>query len=113
MIGSPGSDIITGDNGHNILRGFNGGDVLSGLGGADVLLGDMANLMRRCVGESEVAGRLGEHTFGVLIVQRSAEDTRQLSDKLRKGFEERIFDIGKQSISLTVSVGGTAMTTTA
>jgi diguanylate cyclase (GGDEF)-like protein/PAS domain S-box-containing protein len=78
-----------------------------GLGNADVLLGDMANLVRRCVGESEVAGRLGEHTFGVLVAQRTADDTRQLAEKLRKGFEERIFDIGKQSLSLTVSIGGT------
>ena len=78
-----------------------------GLGNADVLLGDMANLVRRCVGESEVAGRLGEHTFGVLVTQRNADDVRQLAEKLRKGFEERIFDIGKQSLSLTVSVGGT------
>jgi diguanylate cyclase (GGDEF)-like protein/PAS domain S-box-containing protein len=78
-----------------------------GLGNADVLLGDMANLVRRCIGESEVAGRLGEHTFGVLVTERTGEDTRQLAEKLRKGFEERIFDIGKQSLSLTVSIGGT------
>jgi diguanylate cyclase (GGDEF)-like protein/PAS domain S-box-containing protein len=78
-----------------------------GLGNADVLLGDMANLVRRCIGDSELAGRLGEHTFGVLVTQRAADDVRQLADKLRKGFEERIFDIGKQSLSLTVSIGGT------
>jgi multidomain signaling protein FimX len=77
-----------------------------GLGNADVLLGDMANLVRRHLGESEVPGRLAEHTFGVLVTKRSVEDTRQLAEKLRKGFEDRIFEIGKQSISLTVSVGG-------
>jgi diguanylate cyclase (GGDEF)-like protein/PAS domain S-box-containing protein len=77
-----------------------------GLGNADVLLGDMANMMRRHIGESELAGRLAEHTFGVLITKRSADDTRQLAEKLRKAFEDRIFEIGKQSISLTVSVGG-------
>ncbi|MGH8172092.1 MAG: diguanylate cyclase domain-containing protein, partial [Rhodanobacteraceae bacterium] len=77
-----------------------------GLGNADVLLGDMANLMRRQIGESELAGRLAEHTYGVLITKRSADDTRQLAEKLRKAFEDRIFEIGKQSISLTVSVGG-------
>jgi len=77
-----------------------------GLGNADVLLGDMANLMRRQLNESDVAGRLAEHTFGVLAPKRSPEDTRQLAEKLRKSFEERIFEIGKQSISLTVSIGG-------
>jgi diguanylate cyclase (GGDEF)-like protein/PAS domain S-box-containing protein len=78
-----------------------------GLGNADVLLGDMASLVRRHLGESEIAGRMGEHAFGVLVTQRNVEDTRQLAEKLRKAFEERIFDIGKQSISLTASIGGT------
>ena len=66
----------------------------------------MAGLMRRHLSESDVAGRLGEHTFGVLITKRTVDDTRQLAEKLRKAFEERIFEIGKQSISLTVSIGG-------
>jgi len=77
-----------------------------GLGNADVLLGDMAGLVRRHLDESDVAGRIGEHTFAVLITKRTPDDTRQLSDKLRKAFDERIFEIGKQSISLTVSIGG-------
>ena len=77
-----------------------------GLGNADVLLGDMASLLRRHLSESDLAGRMSEHTFGVLITRRGADDTRQLAEKLRKAFEERIFDIGKQSISLTVSIGG-------
>jgi len=77
-----------------------------GLGNADVLLGDMAGLVRRHLGESDIAGRIGEHTFAVLLTKRNLDDTRQFGDKLRKAFDERIFDIGKQSISLTVSVGG-------
>jgi len=77
-----------------------------GLGNADVLLGDMAGLVRRHLDESDVAGRIGEHTFAVLITKRAPDDTRQLADKLRKAFDERIFEIGKQSISLTVSIGG-------
>ena len=91
--------LIEPDNFKQVLDGV-------GLGNADVLLGDMANLVRRHIGESEVPGRMGEHTFGVLVTKRNVEDTRQLAEKLRKAFEERIFEIGKQSISLTVSIGG-------
>ena len=93
--------LIEPDNFKQVLDGV-------GLGNADVLLGDMAGLMRRHLGESDIAGRIGEHTFGVLVTKRSVDDTRQLAEKLRKAFEERIFDIGKQSISLTVSIGGSA-----
>jgi diguanylate cyclase (GGDEF)-like protein/PAS domain S-box-containing protein len=91
--------LIEPDNFKQVLDGV-------GLGNADVLLGDMAGLMRRHLSESEVAGRMGEQAFGVLITKRTVDDTRQLAEKLRKAFEERIFDIGKQSISLTVSIGG-------
>jgi multidomain signaling protein FimX len=78
-----------------------------GLGNADLLLGDMANLMRRHLGEADVAGRFGEHTFGVLIGGRNPEEVRQLGESLRKAFEERIFEVGKQSVNANVSIGGT------
>jgi diguanylate cyclase (GGDEF)-like protein/PAS domain S-box-containing protein len=77
-----------------------------GLGNADVLLGDLAALLRRHLGESDIAGRLAEHTFGVLVADRGLEGTRQLGETLRNAFSERIFEVGKQSISLTVSIGG-------
>ena len=77
-----------------------------GLGHTDVLLGDLANLLRKHIGESDVAGRIADHTFGVLLTSRTGEATRQLAETLRNAFSERIFEVGKQSINLTVSVGG-------
>lgn len=77
-----------------------------GLGNADLLLGDMANLMRRHLKETDVAGRFGEHTFGVLVEGRSADEVRQLAEVLRKSFDERIFEVGKQSVNANVSIGG-------
>ena len=76
-----------------------------GLGNADLLLGDMANLMRRHIKESEIAGRFGEHTFGVLVGGRNPEGVRELGEVLRKSFEERIFEVGKQSVNANVSIG--------
>jgi multidomain signaling protein FimX len=77
-----------------------------GLGNADLLLGDMANLMRRHLQETDVASRFGEHTFGIIIGKRSSDDVRQLAETLRKAFEERIFEIGKQSLNSNISIGG-------
>jgi diguanylate cyclase (GGDEF)-like protein/PAS domain S-box-containing protein len=76
-----------------------------GLGNADVLLGDMATLLRKHLGEADVAGRIAEHTFAVLLTSHDIEVTRKLGDKLRNAFSEKIFEVGKQSINLTVSVG--------
>ncbi len=78
-----------------------------GIGNADLLLGDMANLMRRHLAAEDVAARMGEHTFGVLLRGRDAEAIRKLTEELRKTFEEHIFEIGKQSVSVSISIGGT------
>ena len=78
-----------------------------GLGNADLLLGDMANLMRRHLKEADIAGRFGEHAFGVLLAGRGADEVRQLGETLRHAFEERIFEVGKQSVNANVSIGGT------
>ena len=72
-----------------------------GLGNADLLLGDMANLMRRHLKETDIAGRFGEHTFGIILSKRGAEEVRQLAELLRKSFDERIFEVGKQSVTAT------------
>ncbi|MEO7430477.1 MAG: EAL domain-containing protein [Dokdonella sp.] len=77
-----------------------------GLGNTDVILGDLANVLRKHLRDTDVAGRIGEHTFAALIGERGADETKQLAEKLRNAFSERIFEIGKQSISLTVSMGG-------
>lgn len=77
-----------------------------GIGSADILLGDIANTLRKHVGSNGACGRMAEHTFGVLLDARSVDAARQFADKLCAAFAERIFDIGKQSISLSISVGG-------
>jgi multidomain signaling protein FimX len=85
------------DNYKSVLDGI-------GLGNTDLLLGDMANLLRRHLKEADIPGRIGEHTFGILVHDRNAEAVGQMVETLRKAFEERIFEIGKNSINLTVSV---------
>lgn len=77
-----------------------------GLGNADVLLGDMGGVLRRVAGENDAAGRIADHTFGLLVAARDGEAMQALAEKLRNAFGERIFEVGRQSISLTVSVGG-------
>ncbi|UXI70031.1 EAL domain-containing response regulator [Tahibacter amnicola] len=78
-----------------------------GIGNTDLLLGDLANLMRRHLNEVDVAARFADHTFAVLLIDRDHESSKKVAETLRKAFEDRIFDIGKQSISVTMSIGGT------
>ncbi len=87
------------DNYKSVLNGI-------GLGSTDLLLGDMANLLRRHLNDSDIPGRMAEYTFGIIVHDRNAEAVGQFTETLRKAFEERIFEIGKNSINLTVSVAG-------
>jgi diguanylate cyclase (GGDEF)-like protein/PAS domain S-box-containing protein len=77
-----------------------------GLGNADILLGDMAGVMRQHLKEADLPMRLSEHTFAVVTSGRPIESLRQLAEAMRKSFEDRIFEVGAQSISANVSVGG-------
>ena len=91
--------LVEPDNFRNVLDAI-------GIGSADVLLGDIAHLLRANLRDGDIAGRVGDHLFGILLGQRDAEATAQFAQGLRSAFAERIFEIGKQSISLTASVGG-------
>ena len=53
------------DNYKSVLNGI-------GLGSTDLLLGDMANLLRRHLNESDIPGRMAEYTFGVIVHDRNA-----------------------------------------
>lgn len=92
--------LIEPDNFRQVLDGI-------GLGNADVLLGDLAGLLRGIAGENAVAGRMADHTFGVLVADRDDTAVQAFAESVRQAFGERIFDVGRQSISLTVGIGGT------
>lgn len=77
-----------------------------GIGNADLLLGDMANLLRRNLDTTDLAFRLSEHTFAVLVRGRDTDSTRQLAQTLCRKFDEQIFEIGNQSVGASISIGG-------
>jgi diguanylate cyclase (GGDEF)-like protein/PAS domain S-box-containing protein len=77
-----------------------------GLGNADILLGDMAAVVRQHLKEGDVPMRLSEHTFAIISSGRGIENLRQVAESIRKGFEDRIFEVGTQSLSANVSIGG-------
>ncbi|MGH8121959.1 MAG: EAL domain-containing response regulator [Rudaea sp.] len=77
-----------------------------GIGNADLLLGDMANLLRRNLDKADLACRLGEHTFAILVRGHESDSARQLAQTLCRKFDEQIFEIGNQSVGASISIGG-------
>ncbi|MFO1493918.1 MAG: EAL domain-containing protein [Lysobacterales bacterium] len=76
-----------------------------GVGGADLLLGDVAALLKSIAGPHDVIARFADHTFTAVLAGRAHEACIQFAEQIRKRFEERIFDVGKRSVSLTATVG--------
>jgi diguanylate cyclase (GGDEF)-like protein/PAS domain S-box-containing protein len=79
-----------------------------GIGNTDLLLGDMANLLRRQLGESSehIAFRFGDQSFAVLSPNLPLAAANDLARQICVAFAEHEFNIGNQTVTLTVSVSG-------
>ncbi|MDX1569886.1 MAG: EAL domain-containing protein [Xanthomonadales bacterium] len=76
-----------------------------GLAGVDLLLGDIAKLIRDCQTESEIAGRMADHTFVILCKKQPMEHAAKIGEAIRAAVEGHISEISDKSVTLTVSVG--------
>lgn len=76
-----------------------------GVGGADILLGDAAQVLKQALGANDIAARFADHTFAVILAGRSHEACVELAEQIRKRFEDRIFEVGKRSVSVSMSLG--------
>ncbi len=94
--------LIEPDNWNQIVNGI-------GLGKADELLAAFAHRVTMQLGQEDVAGLLAEHTIGVILHTDSDEAIREWIGALQQAISREIFDLGTQSITLTVSIGGSLL----
>jgi diguanylate cyclase (GGDEF)-like protein/PAS domain S-box-containing protein len=80
-----------------------------GLGKADELLAAFAHRVSMQLGQEDIAGLLAEHTIGVILHTDSDDAIRAWIDGLQKAVSSEIFDLGTQSITITVSIGGSLL----
>ena len=76
----------------------------------DLLLRDVGAEIRKHVGAGDIAGRLGDHSFGLLSSSRTSANKEDLAEAIRIGLEKQTFTIGKQELQITASFGGTLLT---
>lgn len=76
-----------------------------GVAGADTLLGQMGALIRKRIAPHDVAGRVADHTFAIVLTERSHTASAEAIKALLKAIEETIFEVGRTSISLNCSAG--------
>lgn len=90
--------LIEPDNYHSVVDAV-------GLGNADGLLRALGAKILAQLGAHDVLGRISDHTFGALL-KGSGEPAQAVAEAIRKAVEAQIFEAGAQSVSLTLSVGG-------
>jgi diguanylate cyclase (GGDEF)-like protein/PAS domain S-box-containing protein len=77
-----------------------------GLGLADDLLKQMTTRLQETLGEKTVAARFADHIFAVLCLDHNHKATQEQAEKIRAAFHDHILEIGTQSASISVSIGG-------
>ena len=94
--------LIEPDNWAHIVSGI-------GLSKADELLAAFAHRVSMLLGQEDVAGLLAEHTIGVILHTDNDEAIREWIGGLQQAIAREIFDLGTQSITLTISTGGSLL----
>jgi diguanylate cyclase (GGDEF)-like protein/PAS domain S-box-containing protein len=94
--------LIEPDNWAPIVNGI-------GLGKADELLAAFARRVSSQLGQEDLAGLLADHTIGVILHTESDEAIREWIGALQQTISREIFDLGTQSITLTISIGGSLL----
>ena len=87
------------DNWNSIVEGI-------GLANTDVLMAALAQRVEKHLDENHVAGRLGDHTLGILTSGQDDAQVQGLVDTLLKRVSDGILEVGQDSITLSVSIGG-------
>ncbi|WHZ18225.1 MAG: PAS/PAC domain-containing protein [Rhodanobacteraceae bacterium] len=80
-----------------------------GITGADDVLRQLAGTIKQRLGESDRAGRIGDHSFGILLSGHAQADVQQIAESLRASVETAIIEAGGHSTSLTISIGGSLL----
>lgn len=75
-----------------------------GLANADLLLTGMADALRDFAGLEDQLGRLSDTTFALLTKRSPHDEAATRAEKMRKTFEDKLFELSSKSLSLTVSL---------
>lgn len=80
-----------------------------GVGGTDLILSDVAGVIKACVDDDSLAARFGDDSFTILNQSKSVDELEKLASRICADLEANISEVGKQSVTLTCSVGLTAV----
>jgi diguanylate cyclase (GGDEF)-like protein len=71
----------------------------------DEFIIDMANVIRQNILESDIAARIGDHGFAVLIARNTGQNLEVAGQKILEAYRSHIVEIGDRAISMSCSIG--------
>ncbi|MBL34427.1 MAG: hypothetical protein CMI10_05965 [Oceanospirillaceae bacterium] len=76
-----------------------------GISYADTVITEIGTMLRGMVTEQDVLARVGEDIFACLRMNIDAESALQYAEQIRDKVEHLLIDLGKRTVTTTVSVG--------
>lgn len=80
-----------------------------GLESIDAYILDLANFIRGCVEEGDVAARFGDHSFAALVKRASKTEIEETANCIIDNYASHIIDLGDQTMSAACSIGMTSL----
>ncbi len=83
-----------------------------GIAGSDIVITDMANLLKENLGSYAIIARFADTVFTALFTQLPIEQIQKTMEKVRKLFEQHIFEVEGKTVTTTCSIGINPVTET-
>jgi|LGOV01.1.fsa_nt_gb diguanylate cyclase (GGDEF)-like protein len=72
--------------------------------GDDVLIAAV-KIMTQAIRQDDLIGRIGGEEFAIFLSDTSLEKVLEIAERIRKNIEKHHFDIGKETIKISISIG--------
>lgn len=71
----------------------------------DEFISDMASIIKQSILEGDVAARLGDQGFAVLVTRQLNQALEETAEKIIEAYRSHVIEIGDRAISTTCSIG--------